>query len=80
MAANININSTTPRNLDTFASLFEEVVNQLPEGVREAQLQRMYAADLIFYMLEGDGFAGNLPFSRGDAYLKVGIPKEFLKM
>ena len=80
MAANISINSTTPRNLDTFASLFEEVVNQLPEGVREAQLQRMYAADLIFYMLEGDGFAGKLPFSRGDAYLKVGIPKEFLKM
>jgi hypothetical protein len=80
MAANIKIDFDTPRTLQHFVSLFNEVVNQLPEGVREAQLQRMYAADLIFFMLEGDGFAGKLPFSRGEAYLKVGIPKEFLKM
>ena len=80
MAANINVDSATPRTLERFVSIFEELVSQLPEGMKEAQLQKMYCADLAFFMLEGDGFAGKLPFTRGDAYIEVGIPKEFLRM
>lgn len=80
MLESLKINATTPRTLEEFTSLFDAAVEQLPERARSAQLQHMYIADLIFFALKGDGFASGLPFTRGEAYQAVGIPKEFLAM
>jgi hypothetical protein len=73
-----SISDSTPRTLQVFARLFELVESVAPDGVRSSQQQRAIVADTIIFKLSGDGWAGRLPFSYGEAYLAVGIPKEFL--
>ena len=73
-----SISSPTPRTLQEFISLFRQAEKAAPDSVRGSQQQRAIVADTIIFKLSGDGWAGRLPFSYGEAYLAVGIPKEFL--
>jgi hypothetical protein len=73
-----SINASTDRTLQEFISLFKQVEASASDSVRNSQQQRAIVADTIIFKLSGDGWAGKLPFSYGEAYLAVGIPKEFL--
>lgn len=47
----------------------------------DAQQQRSIVCDTLYLRMEQQFLKGDekLPFSRGEAYLRLGIPKEFLK-
>ena len=73
-----SIRESTPRTLEQFVSLFKQVEAIASDSVRNSQEQRAIIASTIIFCLTRDGWAGRLPFSYGEAYLAVGIPKEFL--
>ena len=74
-----SINASTSRSLQSFVALFNAVEALAPDSVRDSQEQRAFIASTVIFKLTGDGWAGRLPFSYGEAYLAVGIPKEFLR-
>lgn len=69
-----------PKTLQTFVEVFDEIMADSPASITDSQLQKSIIADSIVWHLS-DGLKNNdrLPFGYGDAYLAVGIPKEFLK-
>jgi hypothetical protein len=76
---NVGISAETERSLKSFIELFGQFMSDQPEKIKTSQEQRSIIADTIILWLEEGGFTGNLPFSYGEAYLSVGIPKEFLR-
>jgi hypothetical protein len=74
----VGISGNTPRTLSTFKDIFWQFIKSCSESVQNSALQKSMIADTIIWYLEDDGYAGKLPFTYGEAYLSVGIPKEFL--
>lgn len=76
---NLGISAATERSLKSFREIFEKFMENCSASIQESGVQKSFVADVIIWHLQGDGFHGKLPFTYGDAYLAVGIPKEFLK-
>lgn len=81
MSLSSTLNSVTPdtsRGLVSLISLFSDVIAGMPEHVVGSQEQRSIICDTLIFKLTDHGWAGNLPFTYGEAYLALSIPKEFL--
>lgn len=71
------VNSDSPRNIQFLIELvspYKESLISMPQGMKKFSM----LVDTAIWYLQGDGWAGKLPFSYGEAYRALGIPKEFL--
>lgn len=78
LQAKLAVTPETPRTLEMLESLFSQVVKELPDAGANLQKQRSIVCDTLIFYLTDHGWAGKLPFTYGEAYLALDIPREFL--
>lgn len=77
--------TTEGKSLDDLVKAFnqyvdQDFVKQVIESATNPQYQKSVIVDTILFQQQRQHLKGNekLPYTRGEAYLTLGIPKEFL--
>ncbi len=72
------ITPETPRDLETLQALCLKAFPLIKNSVK-SELQKSIIIDTVIWFLGDHGWYGKLPFTYGEAYLKLGVSKDFLK-